>query len=233
MFFVFREKSPEIWKRKLDWIVRRGGMALVNVHPDYVRFGGSKTGGAEYPVAFYEQFLNYLQDHYAGQYWNALPREVARWYRQTCVEVSQPPGAAAVAARSLSGKRAAVVLYSYYASDPRPRRETEALQRAGMDVDVICLREHADEAPWELIDGVNVHRVPLKRRRAGKLTYAFQYLSFLVSSTRPFPGGGCGAVMIWSMSITCPISWFLAPCYPSSWARGSFWICMIPCPNCW
>ncbi len=183
LFFVLREKTPEIWKRKLDWIVRCGGMALVNVHPDYLGFDAGRLAAAEYPVAWYEEFLNYIQNRYAGQYWNVLPRELARWYRQTCVEVSQPPGAAAVAARSLSGKRAAVVLYSYYASDPRPRRETEALQRAGMDVDVICLREHADEAPWELIDGVNVHRVPLKRRRAGKLTYAFQYLSFLVSST--------------------------------------------------
>ena len=34
----------------------------------------------------------------------------------------------------------------------------------------------------KFINGVHIHRIPLKRRRAGKLTYAFQYFSFLVSS---------------------------------------------------
>ena len=41
MFLVLQEKSTDIWKQKLDWLVQRGGMALVNVHPDYVGFGDS------------------------------------------------------------------------------------------------------------------------------------------------------------------------------------------------
>lgn len=186
LFLVLQEKSPEIWKRKLDWIVKCGGMALVNVHPDYLGFGEARLRAAEFPAAWYEEFLQYVKTNYAGQYWNVLPRELAGWYRRTCADDAPTQASAAVAAaggdRPLRGRRGAVVLYSYYASDPRPRRETEALQRAGMELDVICLREDA-ESGFEVIEGVNVHRVPMKRRRAGKLTYALQYFSFLASST--------------------------------------------------
>jgi glycosyltransferase involved in cell wall biosynthesis len=185
LFLVLQEESPDIWKRKLDWIVQRGGMALLNVHPDYLNFASKKNRGAEYPVAWYEDFLKYIRNNYGGQYWNGLPREVATWYRETCVEGSRESDtetAFAAAENSLRGRRAAVVLYSYYASDPRPRRHTEALQRAGMDVDVICLREDSDESSVEVLDGVTIHRIPLKRRRWGKATYAFQYFSFLVCS---------------------------------------------------
>ena len=41
LFLLLKESSPEIWKRKLDWIVECGGMALVNVHPDYLNFDES------------------------------------------------------------------------------------------------------------------------------------------------------------------------------------------------
>jgi glycosyltransferase involved in cell wall biosynthesis len=202
MFLVLQETSPEIWKRKLDWIVRRGGMALVNIHPDYLSFGGKKTEASEYPAALYEQFLNYIQENYRGQYWNALPREVARWYRKTCAPGADRPRAEAAAVpdesqteivrkNSLQGKRAAIVLYSYYATDPRPRREAEALQRAGMEVEVICLRPSPD-SPWrQNLNGIEVFQMPLKRRRAGKLVYIAQYAWFLtcaffVVSTRNF-----------------------------------------------
>ena len=190
MFLVLQETSPAIWKRKLDWIVRRGGMALVNVHPDYVSFDGQKMALSEYPVSLYEEFLNHIQENYAGQYWNALPREVAGWYRKTCVDTAGLPRSvtAPVTAESnteivqknlLKGKRAAIVLYSYYATDPRPRREAEALQRAGMEVEVVCLRPKPD-SPWrQKLNGVEVFQMPLKRRRASKVVYIAQYAWFL------------------------------------------------------
>ena len=190
MFLVLQETSPEIWKRKLDWIVRRGGMALLNVHPDYLGFAGNKTEATEYPATFYQQFLKYIKENYAGQYWNALPREVAGWYRQTCVDVVSRPrsetaavsfesGTEVVRKNSLRGKRAAIVLYSYYATDPRPRREAESLQRAGMEVEVICLRPNP-ASPWrQKLNGVEVFQMPLKRRRAGKMVYIAQYAWFL------------------------------------------------------
>jgi glycosyltransferase involved in cell wall biosynthesis len=190
MFLVLQETSPEIWKRKLDWIVRRGGMALLNVHPDYLGFSGNQISEAEYPAAFYEEILKYIRENYAGLYWNALPREAARWYRETCLNPAGRPLAEAAPAGvetnteiarriSLKGKRAAIVLYSYYATDPRPRREAEALQRAGMEVEVVCLRPGSG-SPWrQNLNGVAVFQMPLKRRRAGKLVYIAQYAWFL------------------------------------------------------
>jgi glycosyltransferase involved in cell wall biosynthesis len=193
MFLVLQETSPEIWKHKLDWIVRRGGMALLNVHPDYLRFGPKKMAPAEYPVAMYQEFLEYVKANYGELYWNALPRELARWYRETCVESPVRTRAETlvpnfesntemVRKTSLKGKRAAVVLYSYYATDPRPRREAEALQRAGMEVEVICLRPGPGSPRRQKLNGVDVRQVPLKRRRAGKLVYIAQYAWFLTCS---------------------------------------------------
>jgi glycosyltransferase involved in cell wall biosynthesis len=187
MFLVLREQSPEIWKRKLDWIAARGGMALINIHPDYLGFSGGKRKSSEYPLAFYEEFLKYAAEKYGGQYWQPLPRQVTRWFRETCVPSASR---AAVTGNSTArldrpprkifqGSSAAVILYSYYATDPRPKREAEALARAGMDVDVLCLRQNGSE-PWhEVINGVNVFHAPLKRRRAGKLVYMAQYGWFL------------------------------------------------------
>ncbi len=83
---------------------------------------------------------------------------------------------------SLKGQCAVVVLFSYYASDPRPRREAETLQQAGMDVEVICLREDSSEPTREVINGVRVFRLPIARRRDGKLTYILQYTAFFIAA---------------------------------------------------
>jgi glycosyltransferase involved in cell wall biosynthesis/peptidoglycan/xylan/chitin deacetylase (PgdA/CDA1 family) len=183
LFIVLKENSPDIWKKKLAWIAEHGGMALINVHPDYVGFNENKLDVSEYPAAFYEEFLRHVAGNYKDAYWNALPREVARWYEEKCLPAKSRAAKSngAVQSQSLKGKRAAVVLYSYYAFDPRPRREAEALSQAGMEIDVICLRQ-SGESWHEKINGVNVFRIPLKRRRSGKITYVFQYFGFLFSS---------------------------------------------------
>lgn len=79
LFILMEEKSPEIWIRKLDWIVENGGMALVIIHPDYVNFENITTQ-EEFPVKHYTDFLNYVKTKYEGKYWNALPREVAEYF---------------------------------------------------------------------------------------------------------------------------------------------------------
>jgi predicted glycosyltransferase len=56
-------------------------MVLLDSHPDYMAFGESTKQGREYPVAMYTQFLEYVRSRYAGAYWPALPREVARFVR--------------------------------------------------------------------------------------------------------------------------------------------------------
>lgn len=76
LFVLLQERGIEIWKQKLDWIARHGGMALLNVHPDYVCFDGTARPN-EFGVNHYLEFLKYARSKHAGEYWQALPREVA------------------------------------------------------------------------------------------------------------------------------------------------------------
>jgi glycosyltransferase involved in cell wall biosynthesis len=81
---------------------------------------------------------------------------------------------------ALRGKRAAVLLFSHYPADPRPRRAAEAMASQGMRVEVICLRQRPDEPRRESFKGVDVLRLPVSRRRGGVLAYLVEYCSFLV-----------------------------------------------------
>lgn len=179
LFLLLREPTSEIWIKKLDWIARHGGMALVNVHPDYVRFPRDPLSARTYSVDFYAQLLKHLRARYSGAFWPALPRAVASWFTSTARPALGLARNGNGDHTTLKGKRAAVLLYSYYPSDPRPRREAEALASEGMEVELICLRETADEPARETINGVKVSRLPLRRRREGKLTYLIQYGSFI------------------------------------------------------
>ncbi len=74
-------------------------------------------------------------------------------------------------------KRVCMVVFSYYPADPRPRREAEALIDAGFEVDMICLRNHHETAK-ETVHGVNIYRMPLEKKRGGKLRYLWEYFYF-------------------------------------------------------
>jgi glycosyltransferase involved in cell wall biosynthesis len=178
LFLVLKEKSPEIWLRKADWVVQRGGMVCVNVHPDYINFG-RRPNPRQYSVALYESFLGHIRRNYQGRYWHALPRDLARWYRDARPK-SQGP-VIAHPTTNLQGKRASVLLYSEYPADPRPRRAAEAMVEAGMSVDLLCLGSD-DEPRRENVGGVNVHRISLKRSRDSKLTYFRKYSYFILRS---------------------------------------------------
>lgn len=101
LFIVLQEDTIAIWKKKLDWIVARGGMALMIVHPDYTNFSNAGLAADEFPASRYAEFLRYVKETYAGLYWNALPREVAEWVRgrrlSLSPELSKPGVAASVA----------------------------------------------------------------------------------------------------------------------------------------
>jgi hypothetical protein len=79
LFVILSERDPGIWQRKLDWIAKNGGMALVNVHPDYVRPASEPPGLEDYPLSFYRDFLAYAKARHGGSYWHAKPVEVADW----------------------------------------------------------------------------------------------------------------------------------------------------------
>ena len=78
-----------------------------------------------------------------------------------------------------------MVTYSPHPYDPRPRRALNALVEEGASVDLICLA--GDNAPRrEVLNGVNILRVPLKHQRGGIFGYGYQYAAFILISSLVF-----------------------------------------------
>lgn len=80
-FVLMKETTLKIWTDKLDWIVHHKGMVLVNVHPDYIDFESTGKNYEEFDVKIYTDFLNYVKTKYEGKYWNALPSEIAAYWK--------------------------------------------------------------------------------------------------------------------------------------------------------
>lgn len=80
LFVLMKEKTIDIWKKKLDWIAEKGGMALLNTHPDYMNFGEGAMGKEECPAEYYARFLKYISAMYGQTCWHVLPREMAQWW---------------------------------------------------------------------------------------------------------------------------------------------------------
>ena len=188
LFLLLKERDAEIWERKLNWLCRHDGMVLMNVHPDYVRFPGNPIARHTFPSRLFEDFLRKVSTEYRGQYWNPKPGELAAWYSQTLsVGESKPP----ISSRSnplpeakkatLAGKRAAVVLYSYYPSDPRPRRAAESMIQAGNERGSLLpagnqKRITARDNQWSQ-SSATAHGKETRE----KVAYVLQYLRFLIA----------------------------------------------------
>jgi hypothetical protein len=81
LFVILGEKNIYTWQQKLDWIASKGGMALLNSHPDYMNFEGGSCGLEEYPIQFYKEFLIRAKARYGGRYWPALPSQVSQFWK--------------------------------------------------------------------------------------------------------------------------------------------------------
>ena len=68
---ILKETSPRIWLEKVDFIQAHRGMALVNTHPDYLK--------DKITWCLYRDFLRNIKERQES--WNALPCEVATWWR--------------------------------------------------------------------------------------------------------------------------------------------------------
>jgi predicted glycosyltransferase/peptidoglycan/xylan/chitin deacetylase (PgdA/CDA1 family) len=79
LFILMRQKNIDIWKKKLDWIAENGGMALFISHPNYIDFNDNSYY-EKYPVQYYEEFLTYIKTKYEGQYWQILPKDMAKFW---------------------------------------------------------------------------------------------------------------------------------------------------------
>ncbi len=78
--------------------------------------------------------------------------------------------------------RVLVVGHTYYPDEPRIRREAEALVSTGCEVTVLCLKR-AGTPSFERVDGVQVARLPIQRRRGSPIRYAGEYLVFFLTAT--------------------------------------------------
>ncbi len=88
---------------------------------------------------------------------------------------TQSPGTS-----DLRGKRMAVVLFSDFPGDARPRRAAETFVQAGMHVDIICLMEEGDDPKQETFKGIHIDRVGIVHNRGSKFHYMLRYGLFIV-----------------------------------------------------
>jgi hypothetical protein len=82
LFILMRAKDIQIWKNKTEWIIENEGMVLVNVHPDYMKFGKGKPSLEEYPANYYREYLLYLRNNFNSEFWNPLPKELAVYMKE-------------------------------------------------------------------------------------------------------------------------------------------------------
>jgi hypothetical protein len=81
LLVLLREQTNAIWRRKLDWIAAKGGMALLNTHPDYMSFNAADRRFDRYPVELYTDLLDYVRERYGSEVWIARPSEVAAYWK--------------------------------------------------------------------------------------------------------------------------------------------------------
>jgi hypothetical protein len=81
LFILLGKKNIDIWQKKLEWIVKKGGMALINTHPDYMNFDDRRCKREEYSVGIYLDFLKHIIKAYFDNYWNVLPEQLSNsWF---------------------------------------------------------------------------------------------------------------------------------------------------------
>jgi hypothetical protein len=80
LFVIMKQRNIKVWEEKLDWIAEKGGMVLLNTHPDYMDFKGKGVRMDEYPAKYYVEFLEYVKSEYEGQYWHVLPKDMSKFW---------------------------------------------------------------------------------------------------------------------------------------------------------
>jgi glycosyltransferase involved in cell wall biosynthesis len=173
IFLLLEERHPDIWFEKLDWIARHGGMALVNVHSDYMRFEGEAASRHTYPADFYRQFLEYARRKYKDSFWQPLPKNLAAFVSRNRVQPRREP------------RRICMVTHSYFLSDARVSRYAEALANRGDHVDVLALRRSPDAPKRQTIGNIDLYRLQARygKREKSRLSHLFPVLRFLATAS--------------------------------------------------
>jgi glycosyltransferase involved in cell wall biosynthesis/peptidoglycan/xylan/chitin deacetylase (PgdA/CDA1 family) len=190
LFLFLRHKDASLWKKKVDWIAQRGGMVLLNLHPDYTSLGADSRAQRTYPIGIYEDLLRYIRETYSGDYWHALPRDVNSHVR------SNPPSE-----RPRQPRHACMLAYSSFEQDNRVQRYARALASRGDSVDVLSLHLNSSPIPkgedgsetaaytkfksYHFEPGIRVFHVQTRTRDEKRgADYVVRMLSFLARSYR-------------------------------------------------
>ena len=192
LFVLMQEKGIEIWKKKLDWIAEKGGMALLITHPDYMNFDGTNLGNEEYPVEYYIEFLEYIKTKYEGQYWHALPRDMAHFWTDNYGVQKHEKQLTNLQTNEFTNYnssptyepiRVCMLAYSFYEMDGRIKRYAETLAKNGIEVDVIALKRKGQTKIGQE-NGVNIYRIQERiRDERGKLFYLLRLLKYFIKSS--------------------------------------------------
>lgn len=70
LFYVLKQKNIDIWKNKINWIVKNHGMILTLTHPDYLIKAGN--------FVLYEELLDFLKG--IENTWKCLPKDISAWW---------------------------------------------------------------------------------------------------------------------------------------------------------
>jgi len=171
VFLIMGEKKIDLWKRKLDWIVSKGGMALLIVHPDYMDFDGSNHSD-KYPAELYCEFLTYVKEKYTGQYWNPLPKDLARFWKEN---YSKKTGLR-------RGLHIGMPVYSFYDGDNRVMRYASTLRKRGDEVEIFALGRDP-RIKTEVLDEIKVYRLQTREHKEKtSLRYMTRETLFLLKS---------------------------------------------------
>jgi glycosyltransferase involved in cell wall biosynthesis len=168
LFPYLQHETNAIWLNKLKWIAERGGMAMVNVHPDYIAMDEEgREGGEGYPLEHYRSLLATIRRDYADEAWCVVPRELTRHVK---------------ASHGGTGPRrplhACMVSYSFFERDNRVLRYAKTLAERGDFVHVLSLGQDEGNgtpdpavaapvypsAPIEYMDGIRLYHVQTRRR---------------------------------------------------------------------
>lgn len=174
LFLVLRQTDIDCWKRKLDWVAEKGGMVLLNTHPDYMGFD-PQFKPQQYPVTFYRELLEYIQTKYRDHFCHLLPQETASYLTKTRPTIAP-----------VSGKHICMVSHSAYESDNRIIRYAEALVERGDSVDVLAIKRSAGHADYENLRGVNVYRLQRRpdKNQKGKAQFLIPIIKFWFRAAR-------------------------------------------------
>jgi len=210
LFLLLREASIDIWKRKLDWVAQKGGMALVDVHPDYISFKDQRRQD-EYSHQLYLHFLAYVTHRYADQCWFALPNQVAHYFYANMVAgsglnrclVAQEAAMSAPKKQTLFPENPSnrqtvdhaeiqssgssrlqgkrMAAVSFSSFPGDPRPRRAAETSLRAGMNVeVLCLMDEGSSRRDTFHGIEVERIPLKHHRGSKLDYVVRYCLFIL-----------------------------------------------------